>query len=628
MSDNNTDTVDGVYGLSDDDEELGAESCSDAEASAGRRSLHAALMRFILWRERHVKEKNFVLVLALFVGVFAGLAAMVLKWLIHTISGVLTTHINVAQGNYLYILLPSVGVVLVACYVRYIVKDNISHGVTRVLYAISQNKSRLKRHNIYTSVLASSVTIGFGGSVGAEGPIVYTGAAIGSNLGQMFRLSPRILMILVGCGAAAGIAGIFKAPIAGMLFTLEVLMLDLTTVSVMPLLIASITSATIAYAYTGYDFEFFFVQSDDFYMSKIPFAIVLGLVCGLVSLYFTRAMNMMENFFGRFRNPWIRTAIGCLILSTLVFLLPPLYGEGYGSINSLLNGDPSSIVDGSLFYGEGSRTWFIVLFVGVIILAKSFATSATNGAGGVGGTFAPSLYVGCMTGFLFAFVANMMGFDTVLSTKNFALIGMAGVMSGVMHAPLMGIFLTAELTGGYDLFLPLLIVSTIAYGTIKVFEPYSIYTMRLAKRGELMTHHKDKTVLTMLKIDNVIETDFLPVHPDMSLKDMVDTIARSSRNLFPVVDEAGKLKGVVVLDEIRNIMFRPDLYRKMFVRKFMSVPPARIEEGMSMDKVMKIFDDTGAWNLPVVRDGVYVGFVSKSKIFTSYRRVLRHYSDD
>ncbi|MBP3589569.1 MAG: chloride channel protein, partial [Muribaculaceae bacterium] len=348
-------------------------------------------MRFILWRERHVKEKNFVLVLALFVGVFAGLAAMVLKWLIHTISGVLTTHINVAQGNYLYILLPSVGVVLVACYVRYIVKDNISHGVTRVLYAISQNKSRLKRHNIYTSVLASSVTIGFGGSVGAEGPIVYTGAAIGSNLGQMFRLSPRILMILVGCGAAAGIAGIFKAPIAGMLFTLEVLMLDLTTVSVMPLLIASITSATIAYAYTGYDFEFFFVQSDDFYMSKIPFAIVLGLVCGLVSLYFTRAMNMMENFFGRFRNPWNRTAIGCLILSTLVFLLPPLYGEGYGSINSLLNGDPSSIVDGSLFYGEGSRTWFIVLFIGVIILAKSFATSATNGAGGVGGTFAPSL---------------------------------------------------------------------------------------------------------------------------------------------------------------------------------------------------------------------------------------------
>ena len=612
------------YGLTDDDEELGAGAPPETECHG----LHAALMRFIQWRERHIKEKNFVLVLALFVGVFAGLAAMVLKWLIHTISGLLTTHINIARGNYLYILLPAIGVVLAALYVRYVVKDNISHGVTRVLYAISQNKSRLKRHNIYTSVVASSVTIGFGGSVGAEGPIVYTGAAIGSNLGSMFRLSPRILMILVGCGAAAGIAGIFKAPIAGMLFTLEVLMLDLTTVSVMPLLIASITSATIAYAYTGYDFEFFFVQSDEFHVAKIPFAIVLGVVCGMVSLYFTRAMNMMETFFGRFRNRWLRTAAGCTILSALVFLLPPLYGEGYGSINCLLNGDPSSIVNGSIFYGEGNETWFIVLFIGIIILAKSFATSATNGAGGVGGTFAPSLYVGCMTGFLFAFVANMIGFDTVLSTKNFALIGMAGVMAGVMHAPLMAIFLTAELTGGYDLFLPLLVVSTIAYGTIKFFEPYSIYTMRLAKRGELLTHHKDKAVLTLLKIDNVIETDFLSVRPEMSLKDMVDTIARSSRNLFPVVDGEGKLKGIVVLDEIRNIMFRPDLYRKMYVSKFMSMPPARIEVGMSMDRVMKIFDDTGAWNLPVVDNGRYVGFVSKSKIFTSYRRVLRHFSED
>ena len=611
------------YGFADDEEDTG--SVPGAEECTG---LHAALMRFIQWREHHIKEKNFVLVLALFVGIFAGLAAMVLKWLIHTISGLLTTHINVARGNYLYILLPAIGVVLSALYVRYVVKDNISHGVTRVLHAISQNKSRLKRHNIYTSVVASSVTIGFGGSVGAEGPIVYTGAAIGSNLGSMFRLSPRILMILVGCGAAAGIAGIFKAPIAGMLFTLEVLMLDLTTVSVMPLLIASITSATIAYAYTGYDFEFFFVQSDEFYVAKIPFAIVLGVVCGMVSLYFTRAMNMMETFFGRFRNRWLRTAVGCTILSALVFLLPPLYGEGYGSINCLLNGDPSSIVNGSIFYGEGNETWFIVLFIGIIILAKSFATSATNGAGGVGGTFAPSLYVGCMTGFLFAFVANMIGFDTVLSTKNFALIGMAGVMAGVMHAPLMAIFLTAELTGGYDLFLPLLVVSTIAYGTIKFFEPYSIYTMRLAKRGELLTHHKDKAVLTLLKIDNVIETDFLSVRPEMSLKDMVDTIARSSRNLFPVVDGEGQLKGIVVLDEIRNIMFRPDLYRKMYVSKFMSMPPARIEVGMSMDRVMKIFDDTGAWNLPVVDNGRYVGFVSKSKIFTSYRRVLRHFSED
>lgn len=587
-------------------------------------------MRFLLWRERHIKEKNFVIVLALLVGIFSGCAAIVLKFLIHFISTVLTGGINQESGNYLYILLPSVGVVITALYVRYIVRDNISHGVTRVLYAISQNKSRLKPHNIYTSILASSVTIGFGGSVGAEGPIVFTGAAIGSNLGQQFRMSPRILMILVGCGAAAGIAGIFKAPIAGMLFTLEVLMLDLTTVSVMPLLIASITSTTIAYVYTGYEFEFFFAQTEDFYISRIPYVIGLGLVCGFVSLYFTRAMNMMENFFGRFRNVWVKTAIGCAILSLLVFIFPPLYGEGYGAIVGLLAGDTSSIVNGSIFYADRYQVWFLALFIGLIILTKAFATSTTNGAGGVGGTFAPSLYVGCLTGFLFAFVLNHLGFfsGVELSTKNFALIGMAGVMSAVMHAPLMAIFLTVELTGSYELFLPLLIVSTIAYGTIKVFEPYSIYTMRLAKRGELLTHHKDKAVLTLLKVNNVIETDFLPVYPEMTLKEMVDVIAQSKRNLFPVINERKELMGVVLLDDIRNIMFRPELYRRMRVSTFMSTPPGRIEVGESMDAVMKLFDDTGAWNLPVVENGKYVGFVSKSKIFNSYRRVLRHYCED
>lgn len=590
--------------------------------------IHDLFLRFILWREKHVKERTFILFVAFLVGICGGLAAIILKFAIHLISTALTSRINISAGNYAYIILPSIGVVLTALYVRYIVKDNISHGVTRVLYAISQNKSRLKRHNIWSSIVASSVTIGFGGSVGAEGPIVFTGAAIGSNIGQLFRMSPRTLMILVGCGAAAGIAGIFKAPIAGMLFTLEVLMLDLTAVSVMPLLIASITSATMAYIYTGYDFEFFFVQSEEFYMGKIPYVVILGVFCGLVSLYFTRVMNMMENFFHKFKNRWNKTLVGCLILSVLVFIFPPLYGEGYGSIVGLLNGDPSSIVNGSLFYGDRNQVWFIILFIAMIIITKAFATSATNGAGGVGGTFAPSLYVGCMAGFLFAYISNHIGFDTTLSTKNFALIGMAGVMSGVMHAPLMAIFLTAELTGGYDLFLPLLIVSTISYGTIKIFEPYSIYTMRLAKRGELLTHEKDKAVLTLLKMDSVIERDFLTVRPEMSLKEMVDTIAKSSRNLFPVVDGENRLLGVVVLDDIRNIMFRPDLYRKMYVNKFMAIPPAKIEVGDGMDKVMKIFDDTGAWNLPVVEDGRYIGFVSKSKIFNSYRRVLRHYCED
>ena len=586
------------------------------------------MLRFLRWRQHHIKEKNFVLVLALMVGIVCGFAALLLKTLIFYIEEMLTGHISHVGGNYLFFIFPVIGILIAGWYVRHIVKDNISHGVTRVLQAISQNKSRLKAHNCYTSIVASSITIGFGGSVGAEGPIVYTGAAIGSQLGSLFRMSPRVLMMLVGCGAAAGIAGIFKAPIAGMLFTLEVLMLDLTTASVMPLLIASISAATVSYTFSGYDFEFFFIQSEKFAMGRIPFAILLGIVCGFSSLYFTRVMNMMENMFSRLKKPWIKTLVGGSILSALVFLFPPLYGEGYTSIIDLLGGDPSQLVTDSVFYHENTSTLFVALFILAIVLLKAFATSATNGGGGVGGTFAPSLYVGCMTGFLFAYVLNDL-FALDLSTKNFALMGMAGVMSGVMHAPLMGIFLTAELTGGFELFLPLLIVSTIAYGTIKFFEPYSIYTMRLAQRGELLTHHKDKAVLTLLKMDSVVETDFLTVKPNMSLKEMCDVIARSSRNLFPVVDDHGKLLGIVMLDDIRNIMFRPDLYRRMYVNKFMTAPVAKIQLGENMEHVMKTFDDTGAWNLPVVDDqGRYVGFVSKSKIFNSYRRVLRHYSDD
>lgn len=598
-----------------------------AAGSIFRQRANEYFNAFLLWREKHIKEKTFVVLLSLVVGTLGGFAALILKTLIHLISSALTSHLDITEGNYLFFIYPVVGILITLLFVKYVVRDNISHGVTKVLYAISQNKSRLKRHNMYSSMFASSITIGFGGSVGAEGPIVYTGAAIGSNLGSWMRMSPRVLMILVGCGAAAGIAGIFKAPIAGMLFTLEVLMIDLTTVSVMPLLISSITGATIAYVFTGYDVEFFFIQSEPFATSRIPFAILLGVFTGLVSLYFTRVMNMMENYFSSLKNQWLKLCIGGALLSVLIFIFPPLYGEGYGSIVSLLGGNVESILDGSIFYADRDNMWFILVFVALIILTKVFATSATNGAGGVGGTFAPSLYVGCMAGFFFASLTNhVFGLD--LSVKNFALMGMSGVMSGVMHAPLMAIFLTAELTGGYELFLPLLIVSTLSYGTIKIFEPYSIYAMRLAQRGELLTHHKDKAVLTLLKINSVIETDFMSVKPEMSLKEMVEVISKSNRNLFPVVDDNGRLLGVVLLDEIRNIMFRPDLYRRMFVHTFMSTPPASIEVGESMERVMKIFDDTGAWNLPVVENGKYVGFVSKSKIFNSYRRVLRHYSED
>lgn len=576
-----------------------------------------------------MKERNFVVVLALVVGVICGFAAQLLKFLIHTISHLLTANLSSTTANYLYLVYPMAGILLVTLFVNFVVKDNISHGVTRVLYAISRRKSRLKKRNMYASLVASSVTIGFGGSVGAEGPIVFTGAAIGSNIGQAFRLSPRILMLLVGCGAAAGIAGIFRAPIAGMLFTLEVLMIDLTGATVMPLLISSITGATVAYVLEGYSAEFFFAQSEHFSVSKIPYTVVFGIICGFASLYFTRCMFMMESMFSKISSRFLKIVTGGAILAGLIFLFPPLYGEGYDAINTLLAGDYSKVVDGTFFYVDRDSIWFIAIFIGAVILTKVFATSATNGAGGVGGTFAPSLFMGALCGFLFAYVLNnLIDGGAGISNKNFTLLGMAGVMSGVMHAPLMAIFLTAEMTGGYDLFLPLLIVSTLSYMTIRFFEPYSIYTMRLAKQGDLLTHEKDKSVLTLLKIDNVIEKDFKCVSPEMNLKEVVDIIATSNRNLFPVTDKDGMLVGVVLLDDIRNIMFRPDLYKKMHVTRFMSMPPARIDIDLPMEEVMRIFDKTNAWNLPVVDHGKYVGFVSKSKIFNSYRRVLRHYCDD
>lgn len=585
-------------------------------------------MKLVIWREHHIREKSFLLILALFMGVCCGFAAQLLKYMIHMIAGLLTAHMNTTTANWLYLVYPVVGILIVTILLRYVVKENISHGVTKVLYAISRRKSRLKKRNMYASLLASSITIGFGGSVGAEGPIVFTGAAIGSNVGQAFRMSPRILMILVGCGAAAGIAGIFRAPIAGMLFTLEVLMIDLSGMTVMPLLLSSVAGAVVAYVLEGYNAEFFFVQSESFVTNRIPFTILLGVVCGLMSYYFTKVMFMMESMFSKLRHTGLKILVGGVIMAGLIFLFPPLYGEGYEAINNLLLGDVSNIVDGTFFYVDRDNVWFLILFIGAIALTKAFATSATNGAGGVGGTFAPSLFVGALTGFLFAYIVNNLDLGFQLSQKNFALMGMAGVMSGVMHAPLMAIFLTAEMTGGYDLFLPLLIVSALAYITIRIFTPYSIYTMRLAKAGDLVTHQKDKAVLTLLKVDNLIETDFKIVHPEMNLKEMVDTISVSNRNLFPVTDSEGNLKGVVLLDEIRNIMFRADLYKKMHVSRFMSAVPEVIEITYPMDKVMEIFDRTNAWNLPVVDKGRYVGFVSKSKIFNSYRRVLRHFTED
>ena len=588
--------------------------------------------RLLIWREKHIPDKTFVVLLALIVGITSGLAAVLLKTLIALIAGFLTSRFNIEQGNLLYLVFPAIGILLASLYVFYIAREPISHGVTRVLYALALKKSRLKIHNMYSSLIASSLTIGFGGSVGAEGPIVFTGAAIGSNLGQAFRLTPQQLAMLVACGAAAGIAGIFKAPIAGVLFTIEVLMIDLTAGAAIPLIVASVAGATVAYVFTGYNVEFFFSQSEPFFASRIPYVVLLGVFCGFVSLYFITLIDRVEKRFKRLRNRWVRFAVGGLTLSLLIFLMPPLYGEGYEGITALINGDVTSIFNNSLFYPFRNNVIAVLLFLFALGAFKVFATAATNGGGGVGGTFAPSLFVGVMAGVFFAFLFNHLGFidpNMPLSIKNFALMGMAGVMAGVMHAPMMAIFLTAEMTGGYDLFLPLLIVSVSSYAISRIFTPYGIYARRLAERGQLLTHQKDRSVLTLLKMDSVIEKDFAVVHPDMSLKDMVDIIAQSHRNLFPVISDDDKLIGVVLLDDIRNIMFRPDLYRRINVERFMSKPPVKITVGTPMEQVMKTFDDTGAWNLPVIdEDGKYVGFVSKSKIFNSYRQVLKHYTYD
>lgn len=584
--------------------------------------------KMLAWREQHINHRQFMLILSLTVGILTAIAAFLLKTTIHYIQHFLVESFSKSDVNFWYLVFPSIGILISSLFVRKVVRDDISHGITRILYAISQRKSIIKRHNTWTSLVGSSFTIGFGGSVGAEAPIVLTGSAIASNLGKFFKLDQKTLMLLVGCGAAGAIGGIFKAPIAGLVFVLEVLMLDMTLTSIAPLLISSITATAMAYILSGNSFMFQFTITEDFSVHRIPYLILLGIICGLVSLYFTRGMNRIEQFFKKIRNPYSKLAIGGLMLSGLIFIFPPLYGEGYETISQLLNGNAGSTLDRSLFLQLGDSPLVIIAYLTLIVGFKIFATAATNGAGGVGGIFAPSLFVGALTGFIVAHTLNQFQLD--MPTENFALAGMSGLMSGVMHAPLTGIFLIAELTGSYKLFMTLMIVSTVSYLTIIIFEPHSLYAMRLAQKGELLTHNKDKAVLTLLKTDNVIETDLTELSPDMTLGELVKIISHSKRNIFPVVDPVTRvLQGVVLLDEVRNIMFRPELYNRFTVHKLMISPPATINHKLPMEKVMQIFEDTGAWNLPVVDDKKrYIGYVSKSKIFNSYRHVLVHFSDE
>ncbi len=586
----------------------------------------------IEWRERHISEKHLVLLLSFFVGAFSAAAAAILKSFIHFIQWIVEEQLIGDGHTWWYLITPIIGITLAALFVKYIVRDDISHGITKILYAISQRKSIIKAHNMWSSIIGSGLTIGFGGSVGAEAPIVLTGAAIGSNLAKAFRLDQKTMMLMIGCGAAGAIGGIFKAPIAGLVFTLEVLMMDLTMTSVAPLLISSVTATAISYILTGTDPMFPLDTAEPFLVNRIPWYLVLGVVCGLISLYFTRGMNKLEQWFKHtIRSMWAKLLIGGVVLSVLIYIFPPLYGEGYDVIRQLINGDSMSAIQNSpLEHNEWAARnghWLLLTYFGFIVLFKIVASVATNGAGGVGGIFAPSLFMGAITGFLTARIMNMSGL--MVPEANFALVGMAGLMSGVMHAPLTGIFLIAELTGGYHLFMPLMIVSVISYLTIMLFEPHSLYAMRLAQKGELLTHNKDRNVLTLLKMDSVLETDFITIFPDMTLGELVKVISESHRNIFPVIDHEGHLKGILLLDEVRNIMFQPRLYKRFTVGQLMTSPAAVLSFDQPMEKVMEVFEDTGAWNLPVVdQDRRYLGFVSKSKIFNSYRHVLVHFSEE
>ena len=581
------------------------------------------------WRDKHITDRQMTIILALFIGFFASVAAFILHFIIKEIQVLLTAGFSTVTYNWLYLVFPVIGIFLTSLFVRYVVKDNISHGITRILYAISSKRSRLKPHNCWTSVIASAITIGFGGSVGAEAPIVLTGSSIGSSLGQLFKMDNKTLMLLVGCGAAAAIAGIFKAPIAGLVFTLEVLMVDLSMASLLPILVASVTATCFTYIFMGSDSLFSFHLDGEWIVERVPACILLGVSCGLVSLYFIRMMTSCEGVFARLKDHrYAKLLLGGLMLSSLIFIFPVLYGEGYSAINILLNSnteaDWNTLLNNSLFYGHGQ---LLIIFVALVVLTKVVATSATNGGGGCGGTFAPSLFVGAFSGFLFARIWNIQQLGLYVPEKNFTLLGMAGVMAGVMHAPLTGIFLIAEITNGYDLFIPLMIVSTCSVMTISVFEPHSIYAMRLARQGKLITHHTDKAALTLMSLDSVVENDYIAVTADMPLGKLVNVISKSHSSFIPVLDSAGCILGEVDITKIRHIMFRSELYTKFCVMQIMTPVPAKVGINDRMEEVMKKFEIKNTNYLPVVDvNNRLMGYISRSRVFSLYRKMVEDLS--
>ncbi|MBF1520585.1 MAG: chloride channel protein [Prevotella salivae] len=583
------------------------------------------------WCKEHLSDRQMTLILAFVIGFFASVAGYVLHSMIKEIQHLLTAGFDRTTFNWLYLLFPIMGIYLTSLFIKYVVKDNISHGITRVLYAISTKQSRLKGHNCWSSVVASSITIGFGGSVGAEAPIVLTGSAIGSNLAKLFKMDARTAMLLVGCGATAAISGIFKAPIAGLVFTLEVLMLDLTMASLLPILIASVTATCFSYIFVGSESLFSYHMDSAWDIQRVPPYIILGVFCGIVGLYFMRTMTACENMFANMkRHPYLKLALGGLTLSVLIFFFPSLYGEGYNMVNIFLDGktvaDWEQVMNGSMFYGHSN---LLVVYVGLVVFTKVFATSATNGAGGCGGTFAPALFIGGFSGFFFARIWNIYQLGVYAPEKNFALMGMAGVMAGVMQAPLTGIFLIAELTAGYQLFIPLMIVCICAYLTINIFEQHSIYSMRLAREGKLLTHHTDQAILTLMSLDSIIDRQFTSVDPDMQLGKLINAISKSHTSFLPVLDNAGTLLGEIDITKIRHIMFRSELYNRFTVKDIMTPVPSTLVREDKMIDVMRKFEKANCNFLPVVDvNGHLEGYVSRTRMYSMYRHLVADFSSE
>ena len=611
----------------------------DSEKATGNNNLDNANLdnintdnnKFLSWWSNHLNERQTTVVLSLAIGFLASVAAFVLHRITKEIKFLVTDGFNADKLNWLYLLFPVIGIYLTSLFIKYVVRDNISHGITRVLYAFSTKQSRLRPHNCWSSVIASGITIGFGGSVGAEAPIVLTGSAIGSNLGKYFNMDNKRLMVLVGCGASAAVAGIFKAPIAGLVFTLEILMIDLTMSSLLPILISCVTATVFSYIFTGQASLFQFTLENPWVIERTPACILLGIFCGIASLYFMRTMSACEGWFAKMKNhSYLRLVCGGLMLSTLIFFFPSLYGEGYSAINVLLNGhsvaDWSEVMNGSIFAGH---TNLLVLYIALVVLTKTFATSATNGSGGCGGTFAPSLFVGGFAGFLFARVWNIYEIGTYVPEQNFALMGMAGVMTGVMHAPLTAIFLIAELTGGYALFMPLMIVSISSYMMTNIFEKHSIYAIRLASEGKLLTHHTDSAALTLMSMNQIVERDYTYVSPDLPMGKLVQEISRSHTNFLPVLEADKKLLGVIDVTRIRHIIFRTELYHKYTVRQLMNDPEAIINEQDSMKEVMHKFEQNDAAHLPVVDIyGHLLGYISRVRMYNLYRQIITDLSSE